>query len=116
MNISEKLLGKRVSGIYHNYVAQSLSLSLDDGLIVQFDKCAIVFDLGIIGHVITYVANTGTLGIVLELKRYKEDPESYNFLILSRDINDYEHKNEIVIAYKNVNCLEANDLKYTTLS
>lgn len=102
MNICNEIQNRKITGIYHNYLSKQLTISLDNDLSVVFEGCAIVFDLGIVGHTITYVSDTGTLGLVLELKKNKEIPEDYNFMFLSRDIKAYENKNELVIAYKNV--------------
>jgi hypothetical protein len=102
MDILKKILDKRVSKIYHNYIEKSLIIYFDEDFIVQFYDCVIVFDLGIIGHTITYASLTGTLGMSFELKRLKHNPDDYNCIILSRDIKDYENKNEMVISFKDL--------------
>jgi len=100
MELTELLLNKKVNGIYHDYVNRSLHIYLDDKIHIIFYNCAIIFDLGIIGHFITYVSCTGTLGMALELKRIKENPDDYSCILLSRDIKDITNKNEILISYK----------------
>ncbi|OWP84390.1 hypothetical protein BWK59_05535 [Flavobacterium davisii] len=102
MDISQKILGKRVTRIYHNYIDKSLLIYFDEDLLVHFYECAIVFDLGIVGHKITYASHSGTLGISFELKKIGQDPDDYKCIIFSRDIKDYENKNEMVISYKNI--------------
>lgn len=102
MKIIEEILNKRVTRVYHNYNEKSMTIYFEENLIVHFHDCVIVFDLGIIGHIITYVSINGTLGMVSEIKRYKLNPEDYEYILLSRDINDFENKNEIVISYKRV--------------
>lgn len=102
INLQDEILNKKVIGIYHNYKLKQLTINLGHDSLITFYDCAIVFDLGIVGHVISYLSNTGTLGIITELKKNNEDPEDFNFLILSRDIKDYLNKNEIVISYKSV--------------
>lgn len=102
ITISEAVLNKKVVGIYHNYKAKILSITLEGGLLVEFSDCVIVFDLGIVGFVITYISDTGTLGMTLELKKINENPDDYNYIIMSRDIKDFQNKNEIVISYKEV--------------
>lgn len=100
INISERILNKKITGIYNNFFEQTLMISFEDDCILKFSGCAIVFDLGMIGHIISFVSDSGTLGMALELKRIKLDPDEYNYLLISRDIKDYENKNEIVISYK----------------
>lgn len=100
ITILEAVMNKKVVGIHHNYKAKILSISLEDGLLVEFRDCAIVFDLGIVGYVITYISNTGTLGMALELKKINENSDDYNCIIMSRDVKDFQNKNEIVISYK----------------
>jgi hypothetical protein len=100
MDITQKILGKRVVRICHNYIEKSLVIYFDGDMIVQFYECAIVFDLGVIGHIITYASLTSTLGMTFELKKFKQDPDDYNFIIISRDIKDYENKNEMIISFK----------------
>lgn len=102
MELEKLFLNKRITGIYHNYIDRSLCIYLDDKTNVTFYNCALVFDLGIIGHIITYVSCYGTLGMSFELKRMKEDSDDYNFLLLSRDIEDIKNKNEILISYKEI--------------
>jgi hypothetical protein len=99
MEVSSQILNKRVVGIYHNYIDQSLRLSLDDKTDIFFYGCAIVFDLGIIGHKVSFVSSTGTLGITFELKKMNKNPEDYKYIILSRDIKDIENKNELLVSY-----------------
>ena len=93
MDICNEVRNRKITGVYHNYKSKQLTISLDNGVSVIFEGCAIVFDLGIIGYEITYVSNTGTLGLTLELKKNKEIPEDYNFLLLSRAIQAYERMN-----------------------
>jgi hypothetical protein len=100
MDILKKILDKRVTRIYHNYIEKSLIIYFNEEMTVEFYECAIVFDLGIVGHTITYATFTGTLGMTFELKRFKQNPDDYNCIILSRDIKDYENKNEMIISFK----------------
>ena len=102
MELEKIFLNKRITGIYHNYIDRSLCIYLDDKSNITFCNCALIFDLGIIGHTITYVSCYGTLGIAHELKRMKEDSDDYNCLLLSRDIKDITNKNEILISYKEI--------------
>jgi len=102
MNFQDEILNRRVTGVYHNYKLKQLSIQLDNGSLIAFYDCAIIFDLGIVGHYITYISNSGTLGMAMELRKNNENPDDFNFLILSRDIKDYLNKNEIVISYKKV--------------
>lgn len=104
----QKVLGKRVTRIYHNYIEKSLVIYFDDDIMFQFYECALVFDLGITGHIINYVSPTGTLGMSFELKKLKYNPDDYNCLILSRDINDFDNKNEIIISFKDLQCTSPN--------
>ena len=98
--ILQKLLDKRVSRIFHNYIEKSLIIYFDEDLMIQFYECAIVFDLGITGHIITFASLTGTIGMSFELKNLNQNPDDYNCIILSRDIEDYENKNEMIISFK----------------
>ena len=107
-DILQKILDKRVTRVYHNYIQKSLTIYFDEDLIVQFFECAFVFDLGIIGHTVTYASNTGALGMALELKKNKQDPDDYNSVILSRDIKDFENKNEIIISFKECKLTESS--------
>ena len=102
MSFYKKILGKRVSGVYYNYLLQILTINFENGYSLEFDGCVVVFDLGIVGHTINYISLTGTLGISSELKKLKLNLDDYNFITLSRDINDYENKNEMIVSYKNI--------------
>lgn len=104
--ISEKILNKKVVGIYNNFIEQTLELSFEDNCIIKFNQCAIVFDLGIVGHTVSFISFNGTLGIALELKKMKLNPEEYNYLLISRDIEDYENKNELLISYKKLEVIK----------
>jgi hypothetical protein len=107
MNFYEKILSKKVTGVYHNYSLQKLSILFENGLTIEFDGCVIVFDLGIVGHTINYISNNGTLGLIQELKKNHLNPEDYKSTTLSRDIDDFENKNEMIVAYKNVSILNS---------
>lgn len=96
------VLGLKVTGIVHNYYNKTLSIYFEGGSCLHFNGCVIVFDLGIMGHKVGYVAPKGTLGLTLEFEKLKLDPSDYNFCLLSRDIADYKNKNEIVLAFKDV--------------
>lgn len=96
----QKINNKRIISIIHNYLEKSLKINFEDNESIIFNDCALTIDTGIIGHTISYVANTGTLGMGLELKRMNQDPDDFNFVILSRDIKDMEQKNELLISYK----------------
>lgn len=100
IDFSEKILNNKIVGIYHNYIEQSLKIRFENKTAIIFYECAVVFDLGIIGHIVSYVSQTGTLGMSFEIKKMNQDPSDYHFIILSRDINDIDKKNELVISYK----------------
>lgn len=100
MEILQSLKGKKITAIYNNYIQQSLKINFEDNESIIFNGCVLTIDTGIIGHIISYVSNTGTLGMALELKRMNQDPDDFNFVILSRDIKDLEQKNELLISYK----------------
>lgn len=102
MDLSNQILNKRVVGICHSYVEQSIRINFEDRTSIIFNSCVIAFDLGIVGHVVSFVSFTGTLGMTLELKKMNKDPDEYNYIILSRDIKDIENKNELLISYKSV--------------
>jgi len=83
INISERILNKKVAGIYNNFFEQTLIISFfEDDCILKLGGCVIVFDLGMIGHIISFVSDSCTLGMALELKRMKLDPDEYNYLLL----------------------------------
>ncbi|MCV9931833.1 hypothetical protein OIU80_06010 [Flavobacterium sp. LS1R47] len=100
MNTIEKILDKRVIGTYYNFIEKTLTISFERDFVLKFYDCAIIFDLGIVGHIVTFISSNSTLGITHELKKMDKDPDDYNFLLISRDIKDYHNKNEILIAYK----------------
>ncbi len=100
MEILQSLKGKKITAIYNNYIQQSLKINFEDNESIIFNGCVLTIDTGIIGHIISYVSNTGTLGMAFELKRMNQDPDDFNFVILSRDIKDLEQKNELLISYK----------------
>ncbi|AFK03011.1 hypothetical protein Emtol_1869 [Emticicia oligotrophica DSM 17448] len=100
MEILQSLKGEKIIAIYNNYIQQSLKINFEDNESIIFNGCVLTIDTGIIGHIISYVSNTGTLGMALELKRMNQDPDDFNFVILSRDIKDLEQKNELLISYK----------------
>ncbi|MFN3487552.1 MAG: hypothetical protein ACK4YV_00380 [Emticicia sp.] len=95
-----KIKNKRIISIVHNYSEKSLKINFEDNESIIFNGCVLTIDTGIIGHIISYVSNTGTLGMAFELKRMNQDPDDFNFVILSRDIKDLEQKNELLISYK----------------
>ena len=68
IEISEKILNKKVTRIYNDFIERTLTISFQEDFVLKFKQCAISFDLGITGHIVTYVSNSGTLGMTLELK------------------------------------------------
>jgi hypothetical protein len=106
--VSELLLHKRITVIGHDYKNNSLRMILENHKSIIFYDCALIFDLGIIGHIISFVSFSGTLGMALELKRIGENPDDYNYILLSRDIEDTKNKNEILISYKDLE-IESGD-------
>jgi hypothetical protein len=106
MEFYEKILNKKVTGVYHEYILNKLHIHFENGFEIEFDVCVIVFDLGIIGHSISHISNTGTLGMAHELKKHHFNLDDFKTTILSRDINDIENKNEMIIAYKSAQILK----------
>lgn len=106
IELSKKMLNIRVTGIYNNFQERTLTISFQEDFVVKFNECAISFDLGITGHIVSYVSDRGTLGMTLELKKMKLNPEDYNYFLISRDIEDYDNKNELIISYKNFEIVE----------
>ncbi len=96
------ILERRITGIFQNHIEKTVMLSLDNQTTITFLGCVLVIDSGIIGHDLTYLAETSTLGITLEFKRMKLDADDFKHLLISRDIKDYKNKNEFLVSYKEV--------------
>ncbi|WP_343615939.1 hypothetical protein [Flavobacterium sp.] len=67
--IIEKIMNKKIIGIYTNTINQTLEISFEDNFVIKFKECAIVFDLGIVGHTVSFISFNGTLGMTHELKK-----------------------------------------------
>ncbi len=106
MAFYEKILYKKVTGVYHEYALSKLHIHFENGFEIEFSGCVIVFDLGIIGHSISHISNTGTLGMAHELKKNHFNLDDFKTTILSRDINEIANKNEMIIACKSVQILK----------
>lgn len=100
--IISKFTNLKIVGIIHNYYENRLTINFENNLNITFEDCVLVFDSGVINHIISFIAFSGTLGMTLELKSMGVNPDEYNFIILSKDITDYENKRELKIVYKNI--------------
>ncbi len=100
--IISHILNKKITGLFHNYIEMSMSVFFEDTTELKFVECAIVMNSGIVGHEITFASTSGTLGLTLELKKLGRDPNDYLYFIMSRDIKDFNNKNELLICYKRI--------------
>jgi hypothetical protein len=94
--------GRRIVGLYQNYIEGFLQMKLDSNLYVVFKDCSVALDLGITGHEIVVASDTVGLGMALILRRMKLNPDDFQYAFLSHEMSDLNVKNEISIAYKSI--------------
>lgn len=63
INITELLMNRKIKGFYHGYIDRSLRVFFEDGLVIIFFNCALVFDLGMTGHSISFVSESSVTSI-----------------------------------------------------